>query len=127
MTKEVLYNGQCPICSTEIAQYRTQAEAVGADIRFTDLNAADLADWGLGHEDAARRLHVRDANGKQLAGLAAFVALWQDLPRLRWLARLASLQVVRGIADWAYERLAAPLLFWMHKRRQRRTDTSLRK
>lgn len=120
MTKEVLYNGQCPICSAEIAHYRAQAEAVGADLRFTDLNAADLSDWGLDADAAARRLYVRDAAGRQVTGLAAFIALWQDLPRLRWLARLARLPVLRVIANWAYDGLAAPFLFWMHKRRQRR-------
>lgn len=121
MTKEVLYNGQCPICSTEIEHYRAQAEAVGADIRFTDLNNADLDTWGLDADSAARRLHVRDGSGAPVAGLQAFVALWQDLPRLRWLARLLSRPIFRGIAEMIYERLAAPLLFWMHTRRQRRS------
>jgi predicted DCC family thiol-disulfide oxidoreductase YuxK len=120
MTKEVLYNGQCPICSAEIEQYRAQAQAAGADMRFTDLNTADLDGWGLTADTAARRLHVRDGAGAQVAGLAAFVALWQDLPRLRWLARLVRLPVLRHVAEWAYEWLAAPLLFQMHKRRQRR-------
>lgn len=89
-------------------------------MRFTDLNTADLAAWGLDADTAARRLLVRDGAGAQVAGLSAFVALWQDLPRLRWLARLVRLPVLRHVAEWAYEWLAAPLLFQMHKRRQRR-------
>jgi predicted DCC family thiol-disulfide oxidoreductase YuxK len=120
MTKEVLYNGQCPICSAEIEHYRAQAQAAGADMCFTDLNTANLDGWGLTTETAARRLHVRDGAGGQVAGLAAFVALWQDLPRLRWLARVVNLPVLRHVAHWAYEWLAAPVLFQMHKRRQQR-------
>ena len=120
MTKEFLYNGQCPICSAEIEHYRAQAAAVGADMRFTDLNAADLADWGLDAESAARKLHVRDSTGAQVAGVAAFVTLWQDLPRLRWLARVVAWPGVCPVVQWGYDWVAAPMLFWMHKRRQAR-------
>lgn len=118
MAQEILYNGQCPICSTEIEHYRAQAETAGAPMRFTDLNDADLVQWGLSTEDAARRLHVRQPDGSIVSGLAAFIVLWRELPRLRWLARVASLPLVRPMAHWGYERVAAPLLFWMHQRRQ---------
>ncbi|TNF58220.1 MAG: DUF393 domain-containing protein, partial [Rhodobacteraceae bacterium] len=43
----VLFNGDCPICSTEIGHYARYAEARALPIRFDDLNSADLAQWGL--------------------------------------------------------------------------------
>jgi predicted DCC family thiol-disulfide oxidoreductase YuxK len=119
MTKEVLYNGQCPICAPEVAVYARDAQAVGADMAFTDLNQTDLAAWGLDADSAARRLHLRDRDGSVLAGVPAFVALWQDLPRWRWLARVVSLPVVRPLAGLIYDHILAPLLYTLHKRRTR--------
>lgn len=120
MTKEVLYNGQCPICSAEIAHYQAAAAACGADLRFVDLNQTDLESWGLDAESAARRLHIRDASGKQIAGVPAFTAIWQELPRWRWFARILMLPGIRQATSWAYDYLAAPALFALHKRRQRK-------
>jgi predicted DCC family thiol-disulfide oxidoreductase YuxK len=120
MTKEILYNGQCPICSAEIGHYKAAAEACDAPLRFVDLTQTDLTGWGMDPDTAARRLHVRDASGALVTGVAAFAAIWQDLPRWRWLARLVMLPVLHPVLNAVYERLAAPLLFRMHKRRQAR-------
>ncbi len=116
MTRRVIYNASCPICSREVEGYRRYAEARALPLQFDDMNTADLAALGLTPEDAARRLHVvRD--GALLAGLPAFVALWGEMPRFRWLARLVSLPVVRPVAHATYERILAPLLYAMHRRR----------
>lgn len=112
MTLRILYNGACPICSREIAHYRRLSERIGAGIAFDDLNAVDLARWGLTADQARRRLHARDG-AFRISGLAAFRALWARLPGWRWLARLTGLPGVRHLADWGYERIAAP---WLYRR-----------
>lgn len=118
MTKtEVLYNGRCPICSAEIAQYRKQANDAGADLSFTDLHDADLSSWNLSPEQATRRLHIRQ-QGHIISGFPAFLLLWRELPRMRWLARLFSLPLLRQIAELGYNHVAAPMLYAMHRRRQ---------
>lgn len=115
----ILYNGSCPICSHEIAVYRREAEAGGLPLRFDDLDACNLAAWGVTPEDARRRLHVlRD--GRVLSGVPAFIALWQVLPRWRWLARIVGLPGVRHVAVVVYDRLFAPALHAMDRRRRRR-------
>ncbi len=114
---EILYNGRCPICSAEIVHYRKQAEATKAALRFTDLHDADLSEWQLSAEQATRRLHARH-NGQIISGFPAFLILWQHLPRMRWLARLLSLPVLRQIAEIGYNHLAAPALYALHKRRE---------
>jgi predicted DCC family thiol-disulfide oxidoreductase YuxK len=119
MTKEVLYNGQCPICAPEVAVYARDAQAVGADMAFTDLNQTDLTAWGLDADSAARRLHLRDSDGHVLAGVPAFIALWSAIPRWRWLARLVALPVIRTIAGLVYDHILAPVLYTLHKRRKR--------
>ena len=118
-TTTVIYNGACPICSREVAGYRRLAEDAGAPLAFADLTATDLAAHGLTPDAAARRFHVV-ADGRLLSGVDAFAALWREIPRLRWLARLVEAPMVRPIARLAYDRAAAPALYALHRRRERR-------
>lgn len=115
----VCYNGACPVCRAEIAHYRRQA---GTDVRFLDVAAdpAGAARLGLGDDARFRRMHAVDGAGRTTAGIDAFTAVWSRLPRYRWLARLMAYPMARQTAGWLYERLAAPLLYWLHRRRQRR-------
>jgi len=116
METTTIYNAECPICRREIAGYRAYAEARALPLRFAALQETDLAALGLTPEDAARRLHVlRD--GALLSGLPAFVALWSEMPRFRWLARLVSLPVLRPVATAVYDRALAPALYALHRRR----------
>ena len=55
-----------------------------------------------------------------MSGLDAFRALWFAMPRYRWLARITGLPLVRPVLAFVYDRLAAPLLYRAHLRRQRR-------
>lgn len=118
MTEEthVLYNETCPVCRFEIGQYRKEALAEGARLRFDDLT--HTAAWGITPEDAARRLHVRH-QGKILSGIPAFQILWAQLPRCRWLARLTALPLLHPLTCAAYDHMLAPLLYRAHLRRQR--------
>jgi predicted DCC family thiol-disulfide oxidoreductase YuxK len=52
-------------------------------------------------------------------GVPAFAALWDEIPRYRWLAAVVRLPVVRQIAAGSYEVLATILYAW-NKRRERR-------
>ncbi|RGP35237.1 thiol-disulfide oxidoreductase DCC family protein [Pseudotabrizicola alkalilacus] len=111
----VLYNQTCPICRAEISAYQRRALRDGLPIRFDTLDHA--ADWGLSAEDATRRLHVWH-EGQVLSGLAAFRALWAQMPHLRWLARLTGVPGVHWLADRIYDHILAPLLYRAHRRRQ---------
>jgi predicted DCC family thiol-disulfide oxidoreductase YuxK len=117
---EVLYNAACPICSREVDHYATLSREAGLAIDYQDLADPEaLARWPLDREAAARRFHLR-RGGEIYAGLPAFIALWQEIPRLRWLARLFSLPGLHGLGCWGYDRVAAPLLYRLHLRRERR-------
>jgi predicted DCC family thiol-disulfide oxidoreductase YuxK len=112
----VIYNGACPVCSREIGLYRARAEG---PVAFVDLNAADLACFGLTPDVAARRLHVVE-DGKLLVGVDAFRALWRATPGFRWLAAVAGWPGVRQAAGLVYDRVLAPALYRRHLRRTAR-------
>lgn len=114
---QILYNGNCSICRAEIHHYRDRAEASDAPLQFDDLNAVELRDWQMTEDQALRRLHARLPNGQVISGVPAFALIWERLPRYGWLAILVRLPVIRQLAGWAYNRIAAPLLYRRHLRR----------
>jgi predicted DCC family thiol-disulfide oxidoreductase YuxK len=106
----VLYNADCPVCSYEIDHYARYAACRALPVRFEDLNEGDLAGWGLTRDAAARRLHVLK-DGTLHAGIPAFLVLWRDMPRYAWLARVVGAPGVRQAAEFAYDRLLAPVIY----------------
>ena len=112
----ILYNGDCPVCSFEIRHYERYAARSDLPIRFDDLNDCDLSPWGVSADAAARRLHVLK-DGKVLDGIPAFLALWREMPRYRWLARLVGLPGIRQVAVAIYDHVLAPALYRWHLRR----------
>jgi predicted DCC family thiol-disulfide oxidoreductase YuxK len=87
--KPTLYfDGDCPVCSREVAMYRRQPGADG--VCWIDVARCEAADLGSGltREAAMARLHLRRLDGRLVSGAEAFAALWQALPRWSWLGRL---------------------------------------
>lgn len=116
---KVLYNADCPVCSFEINHYAAYAAKTALPLRFEDLNEDALDDWGLTRDQAARRLYVLK-DGTLSSGIPAFLILWQDMPRYRWLARLIGLPGIRQSTEIFYDRLLAPAIYRWHLRRQSR-------
>ena len=84
----VYYDGGCPVCSKEIGTYR---KANGAEkLAWVDASDADKQTLGgdLERSVAMAKMHVRDESGQLISGAAAFAAIWQRLPRTRWLGRM---------------------------------------
>lgn len=98
----VYYDGACPICVREIGFYRRQA---GADrICWTDVSHAGAADVApdLSRQKALARFTVRGVDGQLVSGSRAFVVIWQNLPRFRWLARFFRLRPCAWMLEQAY-------------------------
>ena len=98
----VYYDGACPLCSREINAYRRRQ---GADrIQWQDITASDFDAAAVGLNAAAlrARFHARLRNGQVVTGVDAFLAIWRELPGLEWLARIASLPVLRQLLDMGY-------------------------
>jgi len=120
----VLYNANCPVCSFEINHYAAYSERTGLPIRFEDLNRDALDEWNLTADEAARRLYVMK-DGQLFSGIPAFIVLWQDMPRYRWLARLISLPGVNKVACLTYDHILAPVIYRWHLRRVGATSTQM--
>ena len=118
MTK-VLYNAECPVCSFEINHYAAYARKEGLPIRFDDLNGPDRAAWGIDADTAAQRLYV-EHDGELLSGIPAFLVLWQEMPRYRWLARIVALPGIKQAASLTYDYALAPAIYRWHRRRKAR-------
>ena len=119
---EVLYNDACPVCRREIHHYARLSAQANLPIAYDDLGDPErLARWGIDANAAAKRLHVRKG-GKVYAGIPAFIQLWREIPRYRWLARLISLPGIHRIACLTYDHLLAPALYRWHRRRMARSE-----
>lgn len=97
----VYYDGACPLCRAEIAHYR-RADAE-ARLGFVDVSCPEATGPdGVSRAAALARFHVRDAGGRVMSGAAGFVAVWAQLPRWRWAARLARLPGVMAALELGY-------------------------
>jgi len=107
----VYYDGACPVCSREIAHYRTRDGA--ARIAFVDVSGeGHAATPDLPREAALARMHARLPDGTLVSGAAAFAALWGALPGWRWLGRFASLPGISHAAEGAYRLFLAARPLW---------------
>ena len=106
----VLFNGDCKICSKEICVYQTYGAGRELPIDFKDINTIDLAPFGLTRNETARQLHVIK-NYELFKGVKAFVVLWNEMPRYRFLAKIFSLPVVTNLAQFFYFHIIARYLY----------------
>ncbi|AHM04264.1 hypothetical protein roselon_01905 [Roseibacterium elongatum DSM 19469] len=114
----ILYNDRCPICRAEISHYQARASRAEAPLVFDDLNTTDLAGWKLTPDQAKRRMHARLPDGRIVSGVPAFAEIWTRLPGMGWMARAVRLPIVRPLAAFAYNRIAAPWLYRRHLKRE---------
>jgi uncharacterized protein len=123
---DIYYNGECPICRTEMEHYASLCATPLPELRFIDSTRApnDLATCGLRREHLERRVYLRDGKGQILSGMPAIIALWSRMPRYLWLSRLFNLPLIRQAAVVLYNHVVAPsLALWARsKMRQRRLD-----
>ena len=84
---KVYFDGLCHLCSREISHYRKQQGSEA--IEFVDITAANFnpASEGLDPVRVHREMHVRKADGTLLVGVDAFIAIWETLPRYRFMAK----------------------------------------
>jgi predicted DCC family thiol-disulfide oxidoreductase YuxK len=102
----VLYDGGCPLCSREIAQYRRLDRA--ERVRWIDVTqpGADLDAYGVTQKEAMAVFHVIDRSGKMHKGVRGFLILWDEFPRYRSLAKLVRALHAVPLLEWGYGHFA---------------------
>ncbi|MDX5363545.1 MAG: DUF393 domain-containing protein [Pseudazoarcus pumilus] len=110
----VFYDGACPRCVKDRADYERMAGDGARDVAWCDITGRDeeLRAQGIAPDAALRELHVRAPDGRVLRELDAYILLMSRVPRLRPLAWLIGLPGVRPLCSWAYR--------WSVDRRLRR-------
>ncbi|WP_392336438.1 thiol-disulfide oxidoreductase DCC family protein [Loktanella salsilacus] len=120
----VLYNAGCPVCNFEIQHYAQYSGDNELPIQFDDLNSDARLQWGLDADTAARRLYVLH-DGALTSGIPAFLVLWAQMPKYRWLGKVVGLPVIKQFASALYDYVLAPVIYRRHLRRLRK-KTDLR-
>ncbi len=121
----VFFNASCPVCNFEIQHYARYAGDNALPIRFDDLNSDAREAWGLDADTAARRLYVLH-EGQLTSGISAFLVLWSQMPKYRWLAMVVGLPGIRQVASVVYDHVLAPAIYRWHQRWLRRQTARVR-
>lgn len=122
-TAEIYYNGDCPVCRTEMEHYAQVCATTRPDLRFIDSTqlSQGFASCGLRREHLERRVYVRDGEGRILSGMPAIIALWRKMPGgYERLANIFSLPLIRPLSVVLYDHAIAPTLAWWARTRARR-------
>ena len=100
----VYYDGACPRCVRDRAQYERLAGEAGEDTCWVDITGrdAELRTLGIDPDTALRELHVRDDAGRVRRELDAYILLMARVPRLRPLAWLIGLPGLRTLLSRWY-------------------------
>ena len=111
----VYYDGACPGCIKDRESYEKLAGKNGEDICWFDITGEDahLRDIGIDPQKALSELHVRDEHQQVVAELDAYILLMSRVPRLKPLAWLIGLPVIRPLLSSLYH--------WMVNRRLKKS------
>ena len=77
-TVTVWYDGDCPLCSREIAWLRRLDRRGGIDF----VNLAAGGSCPMDRATLLERFHAREADGPLVSGAAAFAAMWRAIRSL---------------------------------------------
>lgn len=110
----VFYDGACPRCRRDRAEYERLDPDSGNSIEWLDITGEEEALKALGIDPrrAMLELHIQNTDGCILSELPAYQVLMARIPRYRWLGRFIGLPVIRPIASSIYH--------WLVERRLKR-------
>ncbi|WP_275289058.1 thiol-disulfide oxidoreductase DCC family protein [Halomonas elongata] len=100
---KVYYDAACPLCRRERRRYeRLAREAHSVEWLDVSSHETGLRERGVEPREALLSLHVEDAEGTLHRGMDAYILLMRRIPRLRPLAVLIGLPVIKPVLTWWY-------------------------
>ena len=100
---KVYYNESCSICRFEINHYKKFEEKISW-IDITN-NSSAVNETKKQPKELIRRLHVLK-DGQIYKGIDAFLIVWKELPKYKWLHNLVKTPIIYNLSYIAYECLA---------------------
>jgi len=103
-TITVFFDGSCPRCIRDRDNYQKMEVSDGVVVEWFDITSQDdyLIAIGIDPYLALTELHIRDQNGRILSELDAYRVLMARVPRLKLIALLISLPLIRQITSYLY-------------------------
>lgn len=100
---KVFYDGLCVVCSSEINHYKKMQG--GEKINFIDITSLDFdaSLEKLDPQSVHKELHAKDKNGNVFVGVDAFVLIWSQIDKLKWLSKLAQTWPVKKTLELNYK------------------------
>ena len=107
MTDKLFYDGNCPLCSAEMARLERIKDN---ELVLQDIHQLDQEELPAPREQLLKLLHL-DRNGQMITGIDANVAAWEHT-RYGALWKILTWPLIKPIASAAYS-------WWAVKRYQR--------
>lgn len=101
---KVYFNNSCKICKAEIDLYKKEKID---DINWVDItnnNQANI-ETKKNSKELLRRLHV-EKSGEIFSGAKAFLLVWKNIPKYKFLYSIFSLPIIFQIFSLGYEIIA---------------------
>lgn len=108
----VYYDDRCRMCSREIAYYQKITLPNTIEWKALSEHIEELQSYDIDMITALKHLHAITTDKQILTGVDAFIAIWRELPRWHYVAKFASLKLVKWMLDLLYEQFAK----WRFKR-----------
>ena len=101
---KVYFNNSCKICKAEIDIYKKEKIK---EIDWVDISNNRVAELETNKNDKEllRRLHVKK-NGKVISGAKAFLLVWKNIPKYKFLYSIFKFPIIFQIFSIGYEVIA---------------------
>ena len=115
---KVYFNNSCKICKAEIDLYKRE--------NIKDINWVDISDnrnaqieTNKNNKQLLRRLHVKK-DGELFSGAKAFLIVWKNIPKYKFLYSIFKLPLIFQIFSIVYEMVA--FLLYLKNKKQIKTN-----
>lgn len=98
---KILFDGNCIVCDLEITHYQKLYPEL---FQIVDIAAPgfDARNYNLTADAVNKEMHVITPKQELKVGVDAFVYIWEQMPRYRFLAQLTKLPGLYSIAKVGY-------------------------
>jgi len=103
---KVFYDGKCGLCSKEINHYKRICNKKKFDWVDISRKSKALSEFGISQSQGLMYLHATVDDKKIFIGVDAFILIWKNLPRWKYLAFFVNLPLIKTICSIIYKYFA---------------------